>query len=1080
MLVAYALSGCAALIYEVCWTRLLAQQIGQSVWAVATVLAAFMGGLAGGALVGGALTSRLTSSQGLRAYAGLEAAIAACALTIPIAIAGVTPMLAFAYTDDGGGAFFVVMRLAAVLVLVGLPAAAMGATYPAATLALAGRADRPASGATALYVSNTAGACVGAAAAGFLLIPRLGLSRTSWLAAALNLLAGAIALRLAATRVEIRIAEAPTSLPSRRLPADRIRRGRTALGGTTSASASPPTAHAAAIGTAALIATGFVALAQEVAWTRVLALTIGPTTYAFSTMLTLFILGLALGSSLASRIAVRVRQPFLALGVTIMIAGVAAIAAVPAVRGVQLRVAELVRDPAAGFATVLRAEIWMFAWLLLPLAAAFGAAFPFALRLAVGDVETAPRKAALLYGANTVGAIAGSLATGFLLIPRLGLQRTIEGSGLLATAAGVAVIAAGPGRRAITAAAVGAFGILGVVVVNGAGWDAALLSAGAYKYASYVRGPDLESALGAGTLLYYRDGAAGTVSVRRLAGALTLAIDGKVDASNAGDMQTQKLLAHLPLMLHARPRRVAIIGLGSGVTLGAALRHPVERATTIEISREVIDAAGFFEADNGRALADRRATVIASDGRSHLLLATTPYDVIISEPSNPWMAGVASLFTREFFLAARHALAPDGILCQWAHTYDISSGDLRSIVATFASVFPDGTMWMVGQGDVLLIGSPGGIVARLPGIEASFTRPGVAADLADVGVMDAAALLSMYAAGPDGMRTYAGAAIVQTDDRGSLEFSAPRAIVGSEDDNASVLRAIASGAHLPPAVSSARVPADPGQWRDRGGMYLKAEAYALAYDALERAVSMDPEDQTGVDALVSAASGSRREDEAVAFLETKAPGNSPRVAVRIGLSRLLASGGDAQGALGQLARSFEAYPDDPRAFEQAAAILADAGDVEHLRALADRIERRWPERASAPYFMATAALLEGRLDEAERLARQGIRDHPNDSRLHTVLGASSAGLHRTDPARAAFERALTLAPRDPTSYTNLGLFELETGAPESAIRRFAEALVLDPSSPAARRGLAQALRQTGHEDRAARVEHSGRDAGQPR
>ena len=155
MLVAYALSGCAALIYEVCWTRLLAQQIGQSVWAVATVLAAFMGGLAGGALVGGALTSRLTSSQGLRAYAGLRRSPQARS-PIPIAMAGVTPMLAFAYTDDGGGAFFVVMRLAAVLVLVGLPAAAMGATYPAATLASAGRADRPASGATALYVSNTA------------------------------------------------------------------------------------------------------------------------------------------------------------------------------------------------------------------------------------------------------------------------------------------------------------------------------------------------------------------------------------------------------------------------------------------------------------------------------------------------------------------------------------------------------------------------------------------------------------------------------------------------------------------------------------------------------------------------------------------------------------------------------------------------------------------------------------------------------------------------------------------------------------------------------------------------------------
>ena len=405
-------------------------------------------------------------------------------------MAGVTPMLAFAYTDDGGGAFFVVMRLAAVLVLVGLPAAAMGATYPAATLALAGRADRPASGATALYVSNTAGACVGAAAAGFLLIPRLGLSRTSWVAAALNLLAGAIALRLAATRVEIRIAEASTSLPSRRLPADRIRRGRTALGGKTSASASPPTAHAAAIGTAALIATGFVALAQEVAWTRVLALTMGPTTYAFSIMLTLFILGLALvRAGLAARVSARAAAVPCAGG-DVHDRGRGRDCRDAAVRGLPLRVAELVRRiRQSDFATVLRAEIAMFAWLLLPLAAAFGAAFPFALRLAVGDVETAPRKAALLYGANTTGAIAGSLVAGFVL--------DTASSDCSARS-----------RRVSSLTAAGGHGLCGAVPVRRRRslqqrwapsgfsarrgwrrprWDAALLSAGAYKYASYVQ-----------------------------------------------------------------------------------------------------------------------------------------------------------------------------------------------------------------------------------------------------------------------------------------------------------------------------------------------------------------------------------------------------------------------------------------------------------------------------------------------------------------------------------------------------------------------------------------------------------------
>jgi spermidine synthase len=174
---------------------------------------------------------------------------------------------------------------------------------------------------------------------------------------------------------------------------------------------------------------------------------------------------------------------------------------------------------------------------------------------------------------------------------------------------------------------------------------------------------------------------------------VSLAIDGKIDASNGGDMLTQRLLAHVPLLLHPNPRRVAIIGLGSGVTLGSALTHPIERVDTIEISREVIEASRHFDSENGRALEDARSKLIVGDGRSHMMLGRSEYDVVISEPSNPWIAGVAGLFTREMFEAIRNRLAPDGIVCQWAHAYDMSRADLRSIVATFIDVFPYAMLW---------------------------------------------------------------------------------------------------------------------------------------------------------------------------------------------------------------------------------------------------------------------------------------------------------------------------------------------------------------------------------------------------
>jgi spermidine synthase len=733
------------------------------------------------------------------------------------------------------------------------------------------------------------------------------------------------------------------------------------------------------------------------------------------------------------------------------------------------------------FGDILRAEIAIWAPLILPLAAAFGAAFPVALRVAVhgdDDASRVPRLAAILYGANTAGSIAGSIAAGFVLLPAFGVQRAIEAGALLVMLGGVIVLALGRVGRLATVLASVAVVVVGIIGGGAERWDASLLSAGAYKYASQIHSPDVESTLRAGSLLYYRDGAAGTVSVRRAAGVLSLAIDGKVDASNAGDMLTQKLLAHLPLLLHAQPRRVAIIGLGSGVTFGAALRHPVDRVDTIEISREVVEASRFFEAENHHALADPRSHVIVGDGRTHLLLRSAPYDVIISEPSNPWMAGVASLFTREFFLAARRALTSDGILCQWAHTYDINGSDLRSIAATFASVFPHGTIWLIGAGDILFIASPAGIVERLSTVEKSLTRPGVAADLAEVAVPDAGTVLAMYAGGPEDLRAYSLGGAIQTDDRGSLEFSAARGIVGEVEDNAATLRALTTTNRVPALVAAARTAPRASTWTDRGRMLLQAEAYEAAYDAFAKALSIQADDQAAVDGLVRAAAGSGRQQAAMALL-TSAAGRAPRtIALRTGLSRLLAATGDTAAALEQVVPLIAAFPSDPRPAEQAAAVLAGAGDAERLRPLAAHMRQRWPDRPSGVYFAGTVAFLEGRREDAERVAQEGVRVHPTETRLRILVGASTASLGRREEARAAFESALALSPRDPIPYTNLGLLDLEAGGAESAIGRFAEALMLDPTSAAATDGLAQALRQTGHPDRAATVEHGGRGSRQ--
>src|SRR4051812_10309910 len=239
-------------------------------------------------------------------------------------------------------------------------------------------------------------------------------------------------------------------------------------------------------------------------------------------------------------------------------------------------------------------------------------------------------------------------------------------------------------------------------------------------------------------------------------------------------MLTQSLVAHLPLLLHPHPRDVAIIGLGSGVTAGAALSHPLERAGVVGILPEVVQASPFFEAENHAALADRRTRLIVGDGRSHVLLARQQYDVLISEPSNPWIAGVASLFTREFFEGARARLKPGGLICQWAHTYTISERDLRAIVATFTSVFPNATAWMVNDNDVLMVASIDPVVPLLGNIETNWSRSSAAANLAEVGATEPFSVLSLFAAGPAELARYGAGSDILDDNRMRLEFSAPR------------------------------------------------------------------------------------------------------------------------------------------------------------------------------------------------------------------------------------------------------------------------------------------------------------------
>ncbi|MCC7416942.1 MAG: fused MFS/spermidine synthase [Acidobacteria bacterium] len=1064
---AYAGSGAAALIYEVAWTRLLTLQLGHTVAAASTVLAAFMGGLALGAAVAGRFSdSALTAAahaRRLRRYAALEIFVAIVALLLPLALAAAVPALAWAYADGSAPARFALVRVAISLALLCIPAAAMGATFPIAAEWFAGQRPQGSSAADAglLYAANTAGAAVGAILGGFFLIPAIGLHGTIWIGVALNLVAAAIAFWLAAqTPTESALAALPAArhpgVPHRTPKKPGANRARPV-------SLAPP---AVTLACAAAGVSGFVALVYEVAWTRLLALVLGPTTYAFATMAAAFITGIAIGSALGARVARRTVRPGFWLALTLIVCALAATTAAwyAAVR-VPLMVAAAVAAPDAAFGPIVFWQALGVSLLLLPTTLALGAVFPLALTVASGDAETAiARDVARVYAANTFGAIAGALAGGFLLIPALGLRASFHSAALVGLVAGIGclvVVLRWPGRRMRSAwwGAAAAAAAAGVVLALPP-WDRDLLASGAYKYAPYLGAGDLETVLRAGELEYYKEGAAGTVSVRRLTGTLSMAIDGKVDASNASDMLTQRLLGLMPMLLHENPQDVCVIGLGSGVTVGSALASgTVRRADVVEISPEVVAASRLFDRESGNPLAKPEVNLIVGDGRSHLLLTRQRYDVIVSEPSNPWMAGVAALFTREFFEAARARLKPDGLLCQWAHTYDISGADLRSIVRTFSSVFPQGTMWLIGDGDLLLIGTNGdAILPRLANLATAWRRGSAPEALASVGISGEAtpfALLSLLAGGPDEIRQYGASAPIQTDDRMALEFSAPRGIYGRmANENSATIRALSS---TPIAIAeSAIAAATDDAWVTRGNMELRAQAFQAAYDAFQRALALNTHNAGALEGLTTAAAEIERLEEAKNWLERAAASEPSNVPVRLELSKLLASLGDFDGAATQANQALRTAPDDPAAGEQLASVLADAGDGERLTELAQALASRYPERPASQYYVATAHFLTGQTAQAADEARRLVQAHPDHARGFNLLGAACATDGQRECAKDAFQQAIRLNPREVSTYVNLGRLLIQMGDSASAAGYLAEALTLDPRSAAAREGLAQA------------------------
>jgi spermidine synthase len=761
----FFLSGATSLVYQVVWLRMLVLIFGHTVQAVTTVLAAFMVGLALGSFLWGRRSAEVGNP--LRAYGWLEIGIGVYAALLP-ALLWLVPSLYLGLRTRLDAPTFGAVQFLGMSGLLLIPTALMGGTLPLLSQALTRSAPIPARVVGALYAVNTLGAAIGTALAGYALLPALGNRTTLWITAATNVVVGALALWYGRQPI--------WSEPVATAPQPRAGETLVAEAGTEAWD------WGTRLTVAAIAVSGAVSMLYEVAWTRALALVIGSSTYAFTAMLLAFLIGIAGGSAIYASLRRTTHRPSPAAFAAIQVGiGVAVMATVLLFEDMPaLFLIGLSWSTSPAFVQLL--EVWICVGALLPSTLLIGATFPCALDVVARVRGPVGERVGQVFAANTVGAIVGAILAGFVLLPALGAHTSIRAGiainlllavTLLATAARFRALVRWSAVTAILALAVGAS-----VIPH---WDPRVMSSGPAIYgAGGLRWTGREGfarTVRARSLVYYRDGLSSTVSVHRDGENLFLRVNGKTDAGTGGDMQTQALLGHLPLLIHPHPERVLVIGLGSGVTAGAVARHPVARIDIAEIEPAMLAAARLFAGVNGKVLDDRRVRLLITDGRNHLLTEPDRYDVIISEPSNPWISGLASLFSVEFFQLARSRLRPDGLMTQWVQAYDLAPEDLRMILNSFATAFPHTTVWGNVEGDLILIGQVTGAPLDLERIRQRFEGSAdLRGDLSRVRIFDWPNLLGLFLLEEPGLGRLVQDAALNTDDRLPLEFSAPRTL----------------------------------------------------------------------------------------------------------------------------------------------------------------------------------------------------------------------------------------------------------------------------------------------------------------
>jgi spermidine synthase len=757
-LVLFFLSGCAGLIYEVVWSRMLGLVFGTSALAISTVLIVFMGGMSLGSYVLGKIADRVRSP--FLFYGILEGGIGALCLLVPFLLSHISLLYkgfypSLQYSQLG----LALLRLALVILVLLPPTFLMGGTFPAFSSGYS-KLSEAGKDISVAYAVNTSGAVVGTLLAGFVLMPYLGISHTIKIAVALNFLVFLCALFLnkVAEAREEEISQAPIIYSS----------------------------ETAKLATLVIGISGFSAMALEVAWTRALHMVFGITTYAFTTMLASFLLGIVIGSALISRYIERVKNLPLLLAYIEMGAGFTALLFSRFIDLLPIVFLWLFKFTGGSFYLFYLTQFIICSLVLIIPTSLFGASFPVATRIALRSREQFAGGVGKVYAFNTLGNIFGSFFAGFFLMKLVGAAGIIVIASLLNIIAGGIMLR---GVREVSPRNIKeAWGIFGAVLFFALipfRWNIERLTSGVYLYAPYyLENRSFRSAIEmmeGRKIIYYKDSITSTITVtegefegKRIR---SLQMDGKTEASSLIDLTTQYMVAHLPLLLHEHPRKVMIIGLASGCTLGAALRHPVEEVVCAEIEPAMVEASKLFKEVNYEYWKDPRTRIVIEDGRNFLFLTKEKYDCIISEPSNPWISGLGNLFTREFYQIVKEHLNKGGVFALWIPAYITSLSDFKGMISTVCSVFPSVSLWNYPPiyADVLVICSNEPLKLSLEEMEKKIREnPKIEESLQRIGISGANGVLWGFLMADSTVHQFCNGYPINTDDLPLIEYSAPK------------------------------------------------------------------------------------------------------------------------------------------------------------------------------------------------------------------------------------------------------------------------------------------------------------------